>query len=129
MRKNYAGRVAGQDYRTAVAARPALMLAAIDQDLKQVPPLTLNIYKQVEMYKNYRPFVPVKLWIDPLYQKPSEETLRRVKEEKKQRKEFRGKLKNFKQAPSSKENFKKDLEIMAFEGGSEKEENKKGAES
>ena len=33
-------------------------------------PFGINIYKQVELYKNYRPLVPQKYWSELLYKKP-----------------------------------------------------------
>ena len=120
VKKKYTGREDGQDYRTAVAARPGLMLAAKAELLKQVKPLTLNIYKQVEMYKNFKKFVPERYWNDPLYQEPSKETIRRVKVEKKTRQKVRGHLKNYKEAASWNMAMNRKIEDIAFDGGCKK---------
>jgi hypothetical protein len=50
--------------------------------LMPIPCLGLNPYKMVEMWKNYRPVIPVEYQSDALYAKPSEEVLKRVKVEK-----------------------------------------------
>jgi hypothetical protein len=53
----------------------------------------LNLYKIVEMYKNYRPNVPVEYYSDVMYAEPSEEVWSKVKVEKMERSEFWANLK------------------------------------
>ncbi len=53
----------------------------------------LNPYKIVEMYKNYRPNVPVEYHSDVMYTEPSEEVWSKVKVEKTERSEFWANLK------------------------------------
>ena len=70
----------------------------------------LNPYKMVEMWKNYRPVIPVEYQLNALYAKPSDEVLKKVKVEKEDRSEFRAKLKVKKYAA------KKGVESTAFDG-------------
>ena len=74
----------------------------------------LNPYKMVEMWKNYRPVIPVEYQSDALYVKPSDEVLKKVKVEKEDRSEFRAKLKVKKYAS------KKGVESTAFDGEEDK---------
>ncbi len=53
----------------------------------------LNPYTIVEMYKNYRPNVPVEYHSDVMYAEPSEEVWSKVKVEKMKRSEFQANLK------------------------------------
>lgn len=53
----------------------------------------LNPYKAYELFKNFRPYVPVECQSDPMYAKPSPEVLAKVKAEKLDRKVFREELK------------------------------------
>lgn len=114
IRKRYIGRVA-LEYNTAVVSRPAIMVAAMGETLQTIPRLSINIYKQVEMYKNFKNFVPPQLWNDPLYRKPEQETVLMVKEEKKKRKKFRGDLNEFKSKSKFNKEMKAQLEKIAFE--------------
>jgi len=61
--------------------------------LKPIKCLGLNPYKKVEMFKNYRPVVPVEFHSDELYAEPSPEVWSKVKMEKTDRSEFRANLK------------------------------------
>ncbi len=61
--------------------------------LKPITCVGLNPYKMVEMFKNYRPVVPVKFHSDELYAEPSPEVWPKVKMEKMDRTEFRANLK------------------------------------
>ena len=49
----------------------------------------LNPYKMVEMWKNYRPNVPMEFQSNELYAEPSAEVKAKVKDEKSDRSEFR----------------------------------------
>ena len=53
----------------------------------------INPYKVYELYKHYRPYVPVEFQSDPMYAEPSPEQMAKVKAEKVDRKEFRATLK------------------------------------
>jgi hypothetical protein len=53
----------------------------------------INSYKVYELFKNFRPYVPVEFQLDPMYAEPSQEVLAKVKAEKMDRKEFRATLK------------------------------------
>ena len=48
----------------------------------------MNPYKIVELWKNYRPNIPIEYHSDELYGEPSEEVLAKVKTEKIDRSEF-----------------------------------------
>jgi hypothetical protein len=49
----------------------------------------LSPYKIVEMYKKYRPNIPIEYHFDLMYAEPSEEVWSKVKGEKTERSEFR----------------------------------------
>jgi hypothetical protein len=68
----------------------------------------LNPYKIVDMYKNYRPNVPIEYNSDVMYAEPSEEVLSKVKVEMTERSKFRANLKAKKYAG------KEQIESMAF---------------
>jgi hypothetical protein len=53
----------------------------------------INPYKVYELFKHYRPYVPVEYQLDPIYAEPSPEVLAKVKAEKVDRMEFRATLK------------------------------------
>ncbi len=53
----------------------------------------MNPYKSVELWKNYRPVVPVEFWEDIMYAKPDEEVMGKVKDEKQYRAATRAVLK------------------------------------
>ncbi len=76
--------------------------------------MELNPYKIVEMYKNYRPNVPVEYQLDVIYAEPSEEMWAKVKVEKMERSKFRANLKAKKYAG------KEQIESMAFGDGEAK---------
>ena len=69
------------------------MLQYAEKVLKPIKCLGLNPYKMVEMFKNYRPVVPVEFHSDELYAEPSPEVWSKVKVEKVDRSEFRANLK------------------------------------
>ncbi len=56
--------------------------------LKPIQCVGLNPYKIVEMYKHYRPNVPVEYHSDVMYAELSEELWSKVKVEKMERSEF-----------------------------------------
>ena len=71
----------------------------------------LNPYKSVEMWKNYRPNVPMEFQLNELYAEPSAEVKAKVKDEKIDRSEFRAVLKAKKYAG------KQQIESSAFDDG------------
>ena len=54
----------------------------------------INIYKLVELWKEYRALVPIEFRDDPCYAKPHQVILDAVMEEKKSRKDFNERLKD-----------------------------------
>ena len=72
----------------------------------------LNPYKMVEMWKNYRPNIPVEFQNNELYAKPDKKVLAMVKDEKSYRSEVRAKLKAEKAA-----GMKEIVERIAFDTG------------
>jgi len=76
----------------ATVGRTELIVYA-EKVLKPIKCLGLNPYKMVEMFKNYRPVVPVEFHSDELYVEPSPEVWSKVKVEKTDRSEFRANLK------------------------------------
>jgi hypothetical protein len=78
--------------------------------LMPIPCVGLIPYKMVEMWKNYRPNVPIEYHTDVLYQEPSPEVWSKVKVEKTDRSEFRANLKAKKYAG------KERVESTAFDG-------------
>ena len=58
-----------------------------------IPCVGLIPYKMVEMWKNYRPNVPIEYHPDALYEELSPEVWSKVKVEKTDRSEFRANLK------------------------------------
>jgi len=73
-------------------ASPRQMLEIADEVLVPIECLGVNPYKAVEMFRNYRPIVPIQYHSDKLYAQPSPEVMAKVKMEKVDRKEFRAKL-------------------------------------
>jgi hypothetical protein len=69
----------------------------------------INPYKVYELFKHYRPYVPVEFQSDPMYAEPSPEQMAKVKAEKVDRKEFRATLKKKKY-----DKTKEQLEMVAF---------------
>ncbi len=61
--------------------------------MKPIQCVGLNLYKIVEVYKNYRPNVPIEYHSDLMYAERSEEVWSKVKVEKTERSEFRANLK------------------------------------
>jgi hypothetical protein len=57
--------------------------------LKPIQCVGLNSYKIVEMYKNYRPNIPIEYHSDVMYAEPSEEVCLKVKVKKMERLDFR----------------------------------------
>jgi hypothetical protein len=74
--------------------------------------LGMNPYKMVEMWKNYRPLVPMEYQCDILYAKPDATVMAKVKDEKVYRAESRKELKDIKYG-----NKKDTIEDMAFGDG------------
>lgn len=81
----------------AIASRPATMKGLKDEYLKQLESFGINIFKRVELYKNYRPVVEVEFQDDELYQKPPEALMEAVKDERVKRTVFHAELKSKKQ--------------------------------
>ena len=75
----------------------------------------INPYKVYELFKNFRPYVPVEFQSDPMYAEPSPEVLAKVKAEKVDRKEFRATLKK-KKYDSTKEQLNKVALAMTMTG-------------
>jgi hypothetical protein len=69
------------------------MIVYAEKVLKPIKCVGLNPYKMVEMFKIYRPVVPVEFHSDELYAEPSQEVWSKVKVEKTDRSEFRANLK------------------------------------
>ena len=69
----------------------------------------INPYKVYELFKNFRPYVPVEFQLDPMYAEPSPEVLAKVKAEKVDRKVFRATLKKKKY-----DRTKEQLKTVAF---------------
>jgi hypothetical protein len=86
------------------------MLAYVEKVLTPIKCDGLNPYKMVELWKNYRPVIPVEYQSDVLYVKPSPEVLAKVKVEKTDRSEFRAYLK------AKKYEKKERVESTAFDG-------------
>jgi hypothetical protein len=86
----------------------AQLIEHADKVLKPIQYVGLNWYKIVEMYKNYRPKVPIEYHFDLMYAEPSEEAWSKVKVEKTERSEFRANLKAKKYAG------KEHIKSMAF---------------
>ena len=68
--------------KEAVMKRPMDIRQARATLLHRLESPGMNIYKQVEMFKNYRPLVPVEFHDDPVYAEPEEEIKAAVREEK-----------------------------------------------
>ena len=96
------------------------MIEYAENVLKPIKCVGLNPYKMVEMFKNYRPVVPVEFHSDELYAEPSPEVWSKVKVEKTDRSEFRANLKAKKYAG------KEQVESTAFDSdeGNDGEEGK-----
>ena len=89
-RKNYPKNAQG--LREAVRNRPTDIKTSQEKLLRRLEPPGTNIYKQVEMFKNYRPLVPVEFQDDLMYAEPAEDIKVAVKEEKEARKRSRDKI-------------------------------------
>ncbi len=83
----------------------------------------INPYKAYELFKNFRPFVPVECQSDPMYAKPSPEVLAKVRAEKVDRRVFRVALKKKKYERTTKQ-----LEEVAFGDGDRADEAGDGAD-
>jgi hypothetical protein len=82
--------------------------------LKPIKCVGLNPYKIVEMYKNYRPNIPIEYHSDVMYAEPSDEVWSKVKVEKTERSEFRVNPREKKYVG------KEQIESMAFDDGEAK---------
>ncbi len=69
----------------------------------------INPDKVYELFKHYRPYVPVEFQSDPMYAEPSPEQMAKVKAEKVGRREFRATLKK-----KMYDKTKEQLETVAF---------------
>jgi hypothetical protein len=105
--------------KKAVDARGAIMRGALSDKVKVLQSAGINIYKQVEMYKNYRKYLPLDVWEDELYVKPADNILQAVKEEKLKRNAFRIELNKDKKmaAKVAKKEPKGEVKLDAEEGG------------
>ena len=83
-----------------------------EEELKPLEWEGINPYKVYEMFKNFRPYVPVECQSDPMYAEPSPEVLAKVRAEKVDRRVFGAALKKKKY-----EQTKKQLEDVAFSDG------------
>ncbi len=92
----------------------AQLIEHADKVSKPIQCVGLNPYKIVEMYKNYRPNVPVEYHYYVMYAKPSEEVWSKVKVEKRERLEFWANLNAKKYAG------KEQIESVAFGDGEAK---------
>ncbi len=92
----------------------AQLIEHADKVLKPIQCVGLNLYKTVEMYKNYRPNIPVEYHYDVMYMEPNEEVGLKVKVEKTERSEFLVNLKAKKYAG------KEQIESVAFGDGEAK---------
>ncbi len=92
----------------------AQLIEHADKVLKPIQCVGLNPYKIVEMYKNYRPNVPVEYHSDVINTEPSEEVWSKVKVEKTEILEFWVNLKEKKYAG------KEQIESVAFGDGEAK---------
>jgi hypothetical protein len=103
----------------AVGARKMIMKAALEDQLKRIEAPGINIFKQVEMYKNYRKHLPLHVWQDELYVKPADNILEAVKDEKVKRKNFRVELNRDKKmaAKVAKREPKGEMMLETKEGG------------
>ncbi len=90
------------------------MIEHVDEVFKPIQCVELNPYKIVEMYKNYRPNVPIEYHSDLMYGEPSEEVWLKVKVKKMERLEFRANLK------AKKDAGKEQIESVAFGNGEAK---------
>ena len=97
MKRGFPGRDKFNAFKDAVNARRTLMDEHKAELLKQLTVPGINIYKQVELWKNFRPPVPDAHRGNELYQKPPEDIMQTVKAEKKMRKDLRGELNKMKQ--------------------------------
>ena len=75
-RKNYPKNSAG--LKDAVMKRTTDIRQARAALLPQLESPGMNIYKQVEMFKNYPPLVPVEFQDDPIYAEPEEDITRQI---------------------------------------------------
>jgi hypothetical protein len=79
------------------------------RELTQLEFEGINPCKVYELFKHYRPYVPVEYQSDTMYAEPSPEQMAKVKAEKVDRKEFRATLKKKKYDWT-----KEQLETVAF---------------
>ncbi len=79
------------------------------RELTQLEFEGINPYKVYELFKQYRPYVPVEYQSDLIYAEPSPEQMAKAKAEKVDQKEFRAMLKKKKY-----DKTKEQLEMAAF---------------
>ena len=89
-RKKY--RMNANGLKEAVAARPCIIREAMVTHLLRITANGINIYKQLELWKNYRPHVSGEAQRDELYQEPTKELIEAVLKKRGQRKKFLEKL-------------------------------------
>ena len=78
--------------KEAAAARPQIICNATATHLLRVPANRINIYKQLELWKKYRPHIGGKTMNDDLYQELSKELIKAVLTKRGQQKNFLEKL-------------------------------------
>ncbi len=88
------------------------MIERVEEEFKPLEWEGINPYKAYELFKNFRPYVPVECQSDPMYTEPSPEVLAEVRAEKVDRRVIRVALKKKKY-----ERTKKQLEDVAFGDG------------
>ena len=74
--------------KEAVAVRPCIIRKAMTTHLLRITANGINIYKQLELWKNYRPHDSGEAQRDELYQDPTKELTKAVLTERGQRKKF-----------------------------------------
>ena len=90
-------------------------MEAIPELLKPIAAPGLNIYKQMEMWKEYRPIIPQKYWNNDRYVYPPAVVIDAVKREKRDRKWFKAKLNAKKLDVQNKVNIMAKVKKVAFE--------------
>ena len=89
------------------------MRRALKEKLKVIECPGLNIYKQLELYKHYKPIIPQEWWGDWMYQKPTQAVIKVVAKETRERALFRGKIKYMKLEVGHEEKFERKKEIKS----------------
>ena len=109
-----------QGLKTALKQHHTYIKANFEQLHKPIECPGMNPYKQVELWKKWRPIIPNDFRNDDFYQKPSPEVMALVVKEKKSRKVFRGELNKMKMQEIRKEKIKKELNKLTVEDKEQK---------